>query len=127
MTLTPPPPPRLTSSLDSLHDPVDDEVPALGSLDAGLAEVEGVGPDVEYSVEGDEDNQDNDGGHDDLVGVGVDHTCRVGQVRVVEGCRAVIMILHPERDKKTELCSVYRAECLWSKADICYSLFTTEL
>ena len=67
MTLTPPPPPRLTSSLDSLHDPVDDEVPALGSLDAGLAEVEGVGPDMDEAVEGDEDQEHDQDGHNNLV------------------------------------------------------------
>ena len=94
MTLTPPPPPRCTCPLDPLHDPVDHEVPALGALDAGLAEVEGVGPDVEYSVEGDEDDDDYDGGYDDFVGVGVDDTGGVWKVGVVDRPGAVIVISH---------------------------------
>ena len=98
MTLTPPPPPpRCTCPLDPLHDPVDHEVPALGALDAGLAEVEGVGPDVEYSVEGDEDDDDYNGSHDDLVGICVDDTSGVGEVGGVDWPGAVIVISHGER------------------------------
>ena len=91
MAFSSPPPPRPPRSVDSLHDPVHDEVPALRPLDAGLAEVESVGPHVEYSVEGDQDDDDNDGGDYDLVRVGVHHTARRGEARVVKGPGTVVL------------------------------------
>ena len=77
------PPPRPPGSVDSLHDPVDHEVPALRSLNAGLTEVESVGPHMKYSVEGDEDNDDDDDGDNDLVRVCVHHTARPGKLRIL--------------------------------------------
>ena len=49
---------------------------------------------MEYSVEGDEDDDDNDGGHDDLVGVGVDDTGGVWKVGGVNRPGTVIVISH---------------------------------
>ena len=87
------PPPRPPGSVDSLHDPVDHEVPALRSLNAGLTEVESVGPHMKYSVESDQDNQDDDDGDNDLVRVGVHHTARPGQFRILEVLGAVLWVL----------------------------------
>ena len=84
------PPPRPPGSVDSLHDPVDHEVPALRSLNAGLAEVESVGPHMKYSVEGEEDDDDDDDGDDDLVRVGVHDTAGAGQLRILEVVGAVL-------------------------------------
>ena len=87
------PPPRPPGSVESLHDPVDHEVPALRSLNAGLAEVESVGPHMKYSVEGHEDDDDDDDGDDDLVRVGVHHTAGAGQLRILEVLGAVNRVL----------------------------------
>lgn len=90
MAFSSPPPPRPPRSVDSLHDPVHDEVPALRPLDAGLAEVESIGPHMKYSVEGEEDDDDDDDGDDDLVRVGVHHTARARQLRILEVFGAVL-------------------------------------
>ena len=80
----PPPPGGPLGPPHLLHNPVGDNVPTLGALDTRLteidtirryplsqrvhlAEVEGVGPDMDEAVEGDEDQEHDQDGHDHLV------------------------------------------------------------
>ena len=62
-----------------------------------LAEVESVGPHMKYSVEGHEDDDDDDHGDDDLVRVGVHHTARAGQLRILEVLAAVTRVTRVTR------------------------------
>ena len=65
-----------------------------------LAEVEGVGPDVNEAVEGDEDQQHNQDGHDYLILIGVHNTPGPRQIRIVKLLAAVtgnVRVLHEGR------------------------------
>ena len=96
MTFRSPPPSGPASSLDSLHDPAHHEVPALRTLNAGLAEVQIRGPDVKYSVESDQDDDDDDDGDYNFVSVGIRDTARSREVREAERLVGAI-ISHSER------------------------------
>ena len=65
-----------------------------------LAEVEGVGPDVDEAVEGDEDQQHDQDGHDYLILISVHHTPGPRQLRIVKLLTAVtghVRVLHGGR------------------------------
>ena len=70
---------------------------------AHLTEVEGIGPDVDEAVEGDEDEQKDQDGHNYLILIGVHYTPGSRQLGVDQLLAAVaghVRFLHKEKSSE---------------------------